>query len=104
MIMNHKAVRGRYERTSFVSKSGYEVDVHSDYWKLSKDIGFFLDTLPHGWIIISSAYLSRFWLFMERPALRGTRWRCAADSSFILNQRMPFHSLVRNQLFPIAHR
>ena len=46
MIMNHKAVRGRYERTSFVSKSGYEVDVHSDYWKLSKDIGFFLDTLP----------------------------------------------------------
>ncbi|BCS42441.1 MULTISPECIES: site-specific integrase [Pseudomonas syringae group genomosp. 2] len=46
MIMNNNAVLARYERTSFVSKDGHEVDVYASHWRLSKDIGFFLNTLP----------------------------------------------------------
>lgn len=46
MIMNNNAAQAWYERTSFVSKDGYHVAIYSRHWKLSKDIGFFLDTLP----------------------------------------------------------
>jgi integrase len=35
-----------YERVEFISKDGYEVDINSNYWRLSKDIAFNLDTLP----------------------------------------------------------
>ncbi|MDN5483203.1 MAG: hypothetical protein L0G18_06115 [Pseudomonas sp.] len=45
MIVNDSVI-SRYERTNFISKDGYEVAIFSDYWKLNKDIGFFLDHLP----------------------------------------------------------
>lgn len=35
-----------YRRQSFLSKSGYEVDIHSNYWKLSKDHAFHFEGLP----------------------------------------------------------
>ncbi|WP_050586575.1 site-specific integrase [Pseudomonas tremae] len=45
MIVNSSVI-ARYERTDFISKDGYEVAIFSDYWKLNKDIGFFLVHLP----------------------------------------------------------
>ena len=45
MIANDFAVI-RYVRAGFTSKEGYEVDLTSGHWKLSKDVGFFLDSFP----------------------------------------------------------
>lgn len=46
MIVSNSAVLARYERTSFLSKDGYEVEVYSSKWRLSKDIRIHLGSLP----------------------------------------------------------
>lgn len=46
MQANNIAAAGLYERIEFISKSGYEVEINSDFWRLNKDIAFNLDTLP----------------------------------------------------------
>ncbi|MCF5711032.1 tyrosine-type recombinase/integrase [Pseudomonas tremae] len=49
MNLDNNSSRSLYQRQSFFSKAGYEVDLYSDYWKLSKDHAFNFDGLPH-WI------------------------------------------------------
>lgn len=46
MVANSNLNSALYERVKFISKEGYEVDLYSNYWKLNKDLGFYLDTLP----------------------------------------------------------
>lgn len=46
MIVNNSAALARYERASFLSKDGYEVEVYSSKWRLSKDIRIHFGTLP----------------------------------------------------------
>lgn len=49
MAVNKSAVSTLYERKVFVSTDGYEVEIQSNYWRLSKDVSFYLDALP-GWL------------------------------------------------------
>ncbi|WP_223436557.1 MULTISPECIES: site-specific integrase [unclassified Pseudomonas] len=46
MIVNDNARAVPYERTHFLSKDDYEVEIYSNYWKLNKDKAFYLDSLP----------------------------------------------------------
>ncbi|NNA26928.1 site-specific integrase [Pseudomonas lundensis] len=46
MIVNDNARVVPYERASFFSMDGYEVEISSNYWKLNKDKAFTFDTLP----------------------------------------------------------
>lgn len=46
MLASNHALKSLYERVRFSSRDGYEIDINSDYWRLSKDIAFKLDSLP----------------------------------------------------------
>jgi len=46
MAVNNNLPAVPYERTKFISKDGRVVDINSNHWTLSKDVGLFVDTLP----------------------------------------------------------
>lgn len=46
MIVNNNLLAVPYERTQFISKDGYEVNIYSNLWILNKDTRIHLDTLP----------------------------------------------------------
>ncbi|NNA21245.1 phage integrase family protein [Pseudomonas lundensis] len=85
-----------YRRQSFLSKAGYEVAIHSDYWRLSKDHAFNFEGLPQ-WI--SSEVNASF---REVLAIYGETCSGAYVNALFRRMRSYFQSTTDELLFTPA--